>query len=419
MKLPYLKSTILSSKLAKGMGHNYYGEAAWPNDILYIFPVVIFGVASSVFGLAIIQPLGMGEPANGFATPLEILPEWYFFPIFNLLRVLSDKFVGILSNLYIPALLLVLPFGENLNRYQNPFRRPIMISIFLSTVVYSIWLGIGSLLPVVEALPFLLVKNMLESYPEGLVACVSDSFDVFRACKDYWGGELKDLIKGRITDTKFGRLVVRPDSGDPADTCCSILKILCEQFKEDVTTTSTGHKLLPPYIRVIQGDGVDWESVPKILQRLKDEGYAADNLAFGSGGALLQKLNRDTFKCAFKCSEITIEGVKRDVFKDPITDKGKASKKGRLTLQLAKDTTGFTEEDKYKPRSGDDGVAGGTGFLHYTPDGEYVTVASGKGDAGKDILVEVFRDGALMKEWTLKEIRVRADIPKGPWAGAA
>jgi len=156
MKLPYLKSTILSSKLAKGMGHNYYGEAAWPNDILYIFPVVIFGVASSVFGLAIIQPLGMGEPANGFATPLEILPEWYFFPIFNLLRVLSDKFVGILSNLYIPALLLVLPFGENLNRYQNPFRRPIMISIFLSTVVYSIWLGIGSLLPVVEALPFLL-----------------------------------------------------------------------------------------------------------------------------------------------------------------------------------------------------------------------------------------------------------------------
>jgi len=263
------------------------------------------------------------------------------------------------------------------------------------------------------------MKNMLESYPEGLVACVSDSFDVFRACKDYWGGELKDLIKGRITDTKFGRLVVRPDSGDPADTCCSILKILCEQFKEDVTTTSTGHKLLPPYIRVIQGDGVDWESVPKILQRLKDEGYAADNLAFGSGGALLQKLNRDTFKCAFKCSEITIEGVKRDVFKDPITDKGKASKKGRLTLQLAKDTTGFTEEDKYKPRSGDDGVAGGTGFLHYTPDGEYVTVASGKGDAGKDILVEVFRDGALMKEWTLKEIRVRADIPKGPWAGAA
>jgi len=263
------------------------------------------------------------------------------------------------------------------------------------------------------------MKNMLESYPSGLVACVSDSFDIWRACRDYWGGQLKDLIKGRITDTSFGRLVVRPDSGDPADTCSSILKILCEQFKEDVTTSSTGHKVLPPYIRVIQGDGVDWESIPKILQRLKDDGFAAENIAFGSGGALLQKLNRDTFKCAFKCSEITIKGQKRDVFKDPITDKGKASKKGRLTLQLAADTNGFTEEDKYKPRSEDSGVPGGTGFLHYTPDGDYVTVASGKGDPAKDVLVEVFRDGALMKEWTLKEIRVRADIPKGPWSGAA
>ena len=182
--------------------------------------------------------------------------------------------------------------------------------------------------------PQLFMRNMLESYPEGLVACVSDSFDIWRACKDYWGGKLKDLIKGRgwtkwmvsinfdgfrwsphafasrcsrpfmafrgITDTKFGRLVVRPDSGDPAETCCSILKILLEQFKEDVTTTKTGHKLLPPYIRVIQGDGVDWESIPKILEKLKGEKIAAENIGFGSGGALLQKLNRDTFKCAFK-----------------------------------------------------------------------------------------------------------------------
>lgn len=67
-----------------------------------------------------------------------------------------------------------------------------------------------------------------------------------------------------------------------------------------MTTTKTGHKLLPPYIRVIQGDGVDWESIPKILEKLKGEKIAADNIGFGSGGALLQKLNRDTFKCAFK-----------------------------------------------------------------------------------------------------------------------
>ena len=84
------------------------------------------------------------------------------------------------------------------------------------------------------------MRNMLEAYPEGLVACVSDSFDIWRACKDYWGDKLKDLITGRITDTKFGRLIVRPDSGDPAETCTAILKILLEQFKEDVTLTPTG-----------------------------------------------------------------------------------------------------------------------------------------------------------------------------------
>jgi len=192
------------------------------------------------------------------------------------------------------------------------------------------------------------MRNMLEQYPEGLVACVSDSFNIWRACKDFWGDKLKDMIKGRISGDKFGRLVVRPDSGDPADTCTKIIGILLEQFKEDVITTKTGHKLLPPYIRVIQGDGIDWQSVPKILECLKQAGYAADNIVFGSGGALLQKVNRDTFKCAFKCSEITIDGKSREVFKDPITDSGKASKKGRLTLQKAEDVAaaGFTDADK-------------------------------------------------------------------------
>merc|ERR1719353_1531790 len=172
------------------------------------------------------------------------------------------------------------------------------------------------------------MENMLKSYPEGIVACVSDSFNIWRACKDYWGGKLKDQIKARCADGKFGRLVVRPDSGDPAETCTKILQILTECFAEDVTETSTGHKLLPPYIRVIQGDGVDWESIPAILESLKQAGFAADNMVFGSGGALLQKVNRDTFKCAFKCSEITVSGTTREVFKDPITDLGKASKKG-------------------------------------------------------------------------------------------
>mmetsp|Transcript_51226 Transcript_51226/g.81269 ORF Transcript_51226/g.81269 Transcript_51226/m.81269 type:complete len:597 (-) Transcript_51226:59-1849(-) len=255
-------------------------------------------------------------------------------------------------------------------------------------------------------------ENMLNSYPSGLVACVSDSFNIWRACKEYWGTELKEKIKGRITPDQFGRLVVRPDSGDPAETCKKILEILCEQFKEDVTTTSTNHKLLPPYIRVIQGDGVDWETIPKILDTLKSAGYAAENMVFGSGGALLQKVNRDTFKCAFKCSEITIDGKTREVFKDPITDSGKASKKGRLTLEKY-DKDVHKDENKYQPRQGEKGTPGGTGFLHFA--GDYVTVASGNGDPEKDILVEVFKDGELKKDWSLDEIRKRADMPNGPW----
>lgn len=265
------------------------------------------------------------------------------------------------------------------------------------------------------------MDNMLTQYPTGLVACVSDSFDVFRACRDYWGDRLKDKIKGRITEGSFGRLVVRPDSGDPAETCSTLCGILCEQFKEDVVETKTGHKLLPPYIRIIQGDGVDYESIPKIYKTLADNGFAADNIGFGSGGALLQKLDRDTFKCAFKCAEITIDGKRVPVFKDPITDDGKASKQGRLTLQKASELTGFSDADRYQPRQGVNGVKGGTGFLHYSKDGEFVTVASGNGNPAKDLLVEVFRDGCLCKDYTMDEIRLRAEegmvLPDGTRTG--
>ena len=153
IKLPYLKSTMLCSKLSKGMGHNYYGEPAWPNDILYIFPVVIFGIISYILGISVNEPLYISENANPFATPLEILPEWYFFPTFNLLRVLSDKFIGMSLQFYLPAIMLVIPFCENVARYQNTFRRPITTCIFLSVIIYSIWLSVGSICAIIEALP--------------------------------------------------------------------------------------------------------------------------------------------------------------------------------------------------------------------------------------------------------------------------
>ena len=97
LKKPDLSDPKLRAKLAKGMGHNYYGEPAWPNDLLYIFPVCILGTIACCIGLGVLEPTPLGERADPFATPLEILPEWYFFPTFNLLRVLPNKLLGVLA----------------------------------------------------------------------------------------------------------------------------------------------------------------------------------------------------------------------------------------------------------------------------------------------------------------------------------
>ena len=151
-KKPDLNDPMLRAKLAKGMGHNYYGEPAWPNDLLYIFPVVIFGTIACNVGLAVLEPSMIGEPANPFATPLEILPEWYFFPTFNLLRVIPNKLLGVLSMAAVPAGLITVPFIVSINKFQNPFRRPFAMALFLFSVVLAIWLGIGACLPINQAL---------------------------------------------------------------------------------------------------------------------------------------------------------------------------------------------------------------------------------------------------------------------------
>ena len=113
-KKPDLSDPVLRAKLAKGMGHNYYGEPAWPNDLLYMFPVVIFGTVASCVGLGVLSPTQLGEPANPFATPIEILPEWYFFSTFNLLRTIPNKLLGVLSMAAVPVGLLTVPFIENI-----------------------------------------------------------------------------------------------------------------------------------------------------------------------------------------------------------------------------------------------------------------------------------------------------------------
>ena len=220
-------------------------------------------------------------------------------------------------------------------------------------------------------------RNMLLQYPEGLVACVSDSWDVFNATGNLWGHELRDLILSRHE----GRLVIRPDSGDPPTVVVKCLELLGGPgggFEDLVTKTKTGHRLLPPQVRLIQGDAVSYDMIQKIYAAMSAAGWAADNVGFGSGGALLQQMNRDTLKFAMKCSDVVIDGVESEVYKDPITDPGKKSKRGRLALVRSPD--GALSTVKQHDMTGDQ----------------------------SDELVEIFRNGKLLVEYTLDQVRARA-----------
>ncbi len=152
LKKPDMTDPIVREKLAKGMGHNYYGEPAWPNDLLYMFPVVIMGAFALIVGLAVLDPALVGEPADPFATPLEILPEWYLYPVFNILRLVPNKLLGVVLMASVPLGLFTVPFLESVNKFQNPFRRPLAMAVFLFGTAVTLYLGAGALFPVDKAL---------------------------------------------------------------------------------------------------------------------------------------------------------------------------------------------------------------------------------------------------------------------------
>jgi cytochrome b6-f complex subunit 4 len=153
-KKPDLSDPKLRAKLALGMGHNYYGEPAWPNDLLYVFPVVIMGSFAAIVALSVLDPAMVGEPANPFATPLEILPEWYLYPVFQILRSVPNKLLGVLLMASVPLGLILVPFIENVNKFQNPFRRPVATTVFLLGTLVTLWLGIGATFPIDKSFTF-------------------------------------------------------------------------------------------------------------------------------------------------------------------------------------------------------------------------------------------------------------------------
>jgi len=212
-------------------------------------------------------------------------------------------------------------------------------------------------------------RNMLNLYakPDAIIACVSDSYDIYNACDKLWGEELKEQVieSGAI-------VVIRPDSGNPVEVNLKCAQILDNHFGS--TLNSKGYKVLN-HVRLIQGDGVNYETIDRVLHVLEANGYSSDNIAFGQGGGLLQHVNRDDFKFAMKCSSVNVNGTWRDVYKDPVTDPGKTSKKGRL--QLIKNEAG-----------------------------EYQTVPERPWN--RDELVTVYENGQLLVDYTLEQVRINA-----------
>ncbi|WP_443749926.1 nicotinate phosphoribosyltransferase [Asticcacaulis solisilvae] len=216
--------------------------------------------------------------------------------------------------------------------------------------------------------------NMVAQFgkPGGLFAVVSDSYDLFNAVEHIWGEDLRQTVID-----SGATLVVRPDSGDPVEIVSKTLALLAAKFGTGIN--SKGFKVLN-HVRVIQGDGVNPKSIAAILERIISEGFSASNLAFGMGGALLQKCDRDTMAFAYKASAARVNGQWRDVYKDPITDSGKRSKRGLLGLAA-------------------DG-------------GSFRTVAVREGDftpldGSVNVLETVWRNGELLRDDSLANIRAR------------
>jgi len=218
------------------------------------------------------------------------------------------------------------------------------------------------------------VENLLNEYPTGILSVVSDSYDIYNFVSNIVGTKFKDRILARD-----GVFVVRPDSITPTHpTPEEEMVWIMENLWANIggTINSKGYKVIDPSVRVLWGDGIDLEGIKKILYAVTKAGFATENIAcFGMGGGLLQKVNRDTQRCAFKCSAQYRDGQWYDIQKNP-KDVSKASKKGKLKLIKV--------------------------------DGEFETV--GENDPGEDYLKVVFYNGVLVNEVDFATVRKNAAL---------
>jgi len=190
------------------------------------------------------------------------------------------------------------------------------------------------------------LENIFNNTPNGILSLVIDSYDFERFIRTC-GEKYKDIILNRNGTTVF-----RPDSGDPITVTITCLNLLEEYF--GCTRNSKGFKVLNSKVRVLWGDGIDYDGVRSILFAMRNNMYSAENIAcFGMGGGLLQKVDRDTQRFAFKCSSQYYDNAWHDVWKKP-KDLSKASKRGRLAL--IKNQTGKFETIREEDLNGRDNV---------------------------------------------------------------
>lgn len=241
-------------------------------------------------------------------------------------------------------------------------------------------------------------QRLLDLYPEGILSVVSDTWDFWRVLTEHLPA-LKDQIMARN-----GKLVIRPDSGDPADIVCGVNSRLAddklgsytiEQQKGAYellwdlfggTINEKGYKVLDPHVGVIYGDAMNYDRIQDICARLEAKGFSIESMVFGLGSYGYQYQTRDTFGFAMKATNVTINGEDRAIFKDPVTDSGlKKSLKGRIAVMEV----------------GGELVAFDDAF----PDERTVAEMTG----GKDNLLKtVWKDGKFVKTYSFDEVRQNA-----------
>ena len=280
-----------------------------------------------------------------------------------------------------------------------------------------------------ELAELLYMDRLLDVYPSGIFSYVADTYNLWEVLTN-----ILPILKDRIME-RDGKVVIRPDSGDPCDIICglntsdyrlsngtdgklctienddNVGKILVpienqeyadERYKGVIellwdifggTINSKGYKVLDPHIGCIYGDAITLERAEEICRRLESKGFASSNIVFGIGSYTYNMNTRDTFGFALKTTYGVVNGKELMLYKDPITDDGtKKSQKGMVSVFRDEYFDDIMYRDEYYKKDKEEAL-----YLREThPNDEHY-----------EMLQTVFLDGKLLKDWSLGEIRNR------------